>query len=158
MRRADQRAEAITRIQRVAHAPLAELRADAFEQRLVDLGMDDQPRGRRAVLTHVPERAVDHVLRHQVEVLDIVHHHRRVLAAALQYHPLEVGLGGVLEEQAAGRGGAGEADHRHVRVAAQRFAGLAAAAGDHVEHPGGDPAWLASSATRRAVRLVSGPA
>src|SRR3546814_9875864 len=55
-----------------------------------------------------------------VEIRRIGHDDVGRLAAALQRHPLHVGLAGVLEEQLADLAGAGEGDGVDVHVAAER--------------------------------------
>jgi len=64
----DQRTEVVSRVKRVAGFPIAKTREDAFHQRVFDCFVYDQPRTRRAVLAHIPERGVDDMLSYKVEV------------------------------------------------------------------------------------------
>ncbi|MNI40759.1 hypothetical protein D3C73_949940 [compost metagenome] len=92
VRLADHGAEAVVRIQRITQFPVLEVLGDQAEQVVLDVLVHDQARGRRAVLAHVPESTRSDELRYFIEVLAIVHHHGRVLAAQFQHHALEVGL------------------------------------------------------------------
>lgn len=76
------------------------------------------------------------MLRDHVKILHVAQDDGRILAAAFEHDALEVRFGGILQEASACLGRAREADHADVGVAPQRFADLAAAAGQHVEYPG----------------------
>lgn len=98
--------------------------------------MNDHSQRRRAILAHVPEGAVDHVLGDYIQILDVVHHNRSILAAQFQHDTLEVGFSGILEEKPTGVGGTGEADRGDIWMTSDGFAGLLVTAGHHVEHTG----------------------
>ena len=134
MRLADHGAQTVVRVKRVAQLPVLQVLGDQAQQFVFHILVDDQARRGRAVFAHVPERTGGDELGDFVEVFAVVHDHGRVLATQLQDNALEVGLGGVLQEQATGVSGAGEADHRDVHVAADGFAHFTATARHQVEH------------------------
>ncbi|MNV97849.1 hypothetical protein D3C71_1930230 [compost metagenome] len=77
------------------------------------------------------------MLSDEIQVLRIVHHHGRVFPAALKDDALQVRIGGVMQEAAAGRSGTGKAHHVDVVMQANGLADLFARAGHNVEDPGG---------------------
>ncbi|MNF81982.1 hypothetical protein D3C84_642740 [compost metagenome] len=98
MRFADHGAEAVFRIQWVPHFPIAQMLADQLQQLILDVFMNNQPRGGRAVLAHVPESASRHILGNLFQIFAVIHHHGGVFTPQFQHHALEVRLGRVLEE------------------------------------------------------------
>ncbi|MNM58390.1 hypothetical protein D3C81_696210 [compost metagenome] len=138
VRLADHGAQAVVRVQRVAQLPVLQVLGDQAQQLVLHILVHDQARRRGAVFAHVPERTGGDELGHFVQVFAVVHDHGRVLATQLQDDALEVGLGGILQEQPAGVGGTGEADHRDVHVPADGLAHFTATARHQVEHTGRD--------------------
>jgi hypothetical protein len=106
---------------------------DALQQLVLDALLHDQPRRGRAVLAHVPEGTVDDMGGDAIQVFGVVQHHGGVLAAHFKGDFLEVRLGGVAQEAAAGFGAAGEADRVDVHVPPDGFPHLRPGAGDDVE-------------------------
>ena len=151
----DERADARRRVQRVADDPLA---LDVGDEPVEDLVaarlVDDQPRPGRAVLAHVPEDRVGRVGDEVVEVADVGHDDLRRLAAELEHDPLEVRLGGVVQEVATDLGRAGERDRIDVRVPADGLADGRPPPVTTLRTPGGRPASVASSAMRSRLRAV----
>ena len=84
--------------------------------------VDVDPRGGRAVLAAVGERADDRALGGRLEV-GVLEHHERRLAAELHVHALDR-AGGLAHHARAGAGGAGDRDQRDVLVAGERAADL----------------------------------
>ncbi len=68
------------------------------------------------------------------EIGAVGEHDLRRLAAELQAHALEVALPGILHQQPADRARAGERDHVDVHMQGERLAGVAAEAGNDIEH------------------------
>ena len=98
MRLVDQRAEMMRRVERIAGFPVTRACHNVLQQLILDRFVDDQARAGRTVFTHVPESAIDDVSGHQVQVLGILEHDRRVLAAALEHDLLQVRFGRIMQE------------------------------------------------------------
>ena len=136
------RAERVRRLERVAGAPFADLDEDLLEQLVLEVLVDDQAAVGGAVLAHVPEAGADDLFGDLVEVAGVGEDHRRVLAAAFEGDLLQIAIRGVLQEQAADLGRAGEGDGVDARVLADRAAAGLAAAGQDVEHAVGQAGLL----------------
>ena len=110
---------------------------EALEQRVARRGLDDQARGgaARLPLDAGEVHAVEDGVRGTVEV-GIRADDDRVLAAELQAHVLDGGVGGVTLDRAPGGGAAGEGDPPDRGVADERATAGWARADDHVEHAG----------------------
>ena len=87
---------------------------------VVDLRTGDDPAGRGAVLTGIPEAERLEVLDDRLHV-GVVEHDDRRLAAELEVEPLDP-VGGDPGDVLAGVGVAGDRDHPDLRVADERVA------------------------------------
>jgi IclR family pca regulon transcriptional regulator len=124
---------------RVTDRQVRRLLAEALDERVVHaVGHQVASRGHAdlALVEEGPPRGEVHGL---VDIGVVEDQHGRV-AAELEVGPLEV-LAGELADAAAHRGGAGERDHRDVRVRHQRLAHVGAA-GEHLQHACGQPGLL----------------
>ncbi|MCY1233904.1 hypothetical protein D9M72_464670 [compost metagenome] len=124
VRLGDEGADAVVRIQRIAHVPVLHLGDDLFQQLFLDGGMDDQSRDGRAILAHVPIGAVHDMSGDRVQIVSVVHDDRGVLAAHFEDDFLEVGLGRILEEASTGLRRTCEGHGVDIHVPADRFADL----------------------------------
>ena len=105
----DDGADVGRRVGRVAEAELVGPLGDALDELAGHVGVDDQPRRRRAALPAGAEGAEDGAVDDEVEV-GVGPHDHGVLAAQLQRHEPGPGLHGRRGHLAAGRHRAGEAD------------------------------------------------
>lgn len=103
-----------------------------LDELVVDAVLRVEPVGADTGLAHVAifrdHRAIDGGID-----IGIVEHHERRIAAELEPEPLHADRG-LLVENLADRGGAGEADEAHRRMFAQHRADRGGIAGDDVEH------------------------
>ncbi len=128
----DQRAEVGARVQRVAQPDPPVQLGHAGHEGVVERALDVGAGGGGAVLAAVDQGGGDGAVRRGVEV-GVVEDHERGLAAEFQVGALD-GRGGEFGDPLADRGGAGEGDHRDVRVRHQVLARDPARAGDDVDH------------------------
>ena len=112
--------------------PLGELVVDGL--------VDDHAARGGAALAGRAERRPDDALDGEVEV-GVVHHDDPVLAAELEVDVLEL-VGRVLRHQHAGLAGAGERDHRDVRMPDEPVARLLAEAVDEIDDARGEAGLL----------------
>ncbi|MNE70468.1 hypothetical protein D3C80_1662590 [compost metagenome] len=87
---ANHRPQTIFRVEWITHLPISQVNLNTPQQIVLDIGMNDQARGCRAVFAHVPEGAIHHVLRNKIDVFDIVHHNCGIFTSALQNDTLQV--------------------------------------------------------------------
>mmetsp|Transcript_27344 Transcript_27344/g.50155 ORF Transcript_27344/g.50155 Transcript_27344/m.50155 type:complete len:238 (+) Transcript_27344:971-1684(+) len=129
-----QRALTAFRVQRVANGPVFEMVDDPIQQSVFDIPMHNQSRNRRAVFTHVPESAIDDMLRHAIDIFRVIHDDARVLAAHLQNNLFSIGISGISKELHARLGRSRKADHVDIHVTTDGFADVGPEPGHHVEH------------------------
>jgi ParB family chromosome partitioning protein len=103
------------------------------EQVVADAAVDDHARAAGAVLAHIRETGEGDVVRDEVEVTRVGHHHVRALAAALEHDLLEVALRCVAQEQPADLGRAGERERVHAHVAPSAWPARRAETRDDVQ-------------------------
>jgi hypothetical protein len=101
-------------LEAIAEAQGADALDETLEERVVDLVVEQETAGGGAALAGGPERAPEHALEGEVHV-GVRHHDLGVLAAHLEREPL-VHAAAHLADGGAHAGGAGEGDHRDVRV------------------------------------------
>ena len=107
-----------------------------LDERLEVRALDICPGRRRAVLAGVDQGTGDRAVGCGVEV-GVVEHHERGLATELEVHTLDRPRG-QLHHALSDRRGAGERDHRDVRVADQGLADDSTRSGEDVDDPGRD--------------------
>ena len=120
----------------MAEHDLLRLGGEPLDHLLVDAALDVEPRPRAADLALVHEDRGERPLHRVVEV-GVGEHDVRALAAQLEVHRMQ-GLHRRLEDAAAGGGAAGEAHRVDAGVLGDRLPGLAAQAGDDVDHAVGE--------------------
>ena len=109
-------------VERVAGFPVAQSRENAFHQWVFDGFLHDQSGTRRTILAHIPERGVDDMLGHEVEVFGIVQNNRRVLAAAFENDLLEIAVGRIAQKPPSGFCRTGKGNHVNIHVHTERLA------------------------------------
>ena len=114
----------------VAGADLRHLGHQPVHERVIQAPLHQDAAGGHADLPLVQETAPGRVVHCQLQV-GVVQHQQRILAAQFQRHLLQVPATG-LTDLAAGSGGTGELDRRHLRVGGQRRTG-GAIAGQHLQ-------------------------
>ncbi len=132
----DQRPDRHLAVGRIADLERFRLGHQLFQKARMDAALDQHAAGGHADLALVQVDAPRRVGDGQLHVR-IVEHDQRVLAAQFQRHLLQV-FARRFTDLAPGTGGAGELDHRDVRVAGQRRTGRAIT-GQHVQQAGRQP-------------------
>ncbi len=142
---ADERADLGGRIGGVADDERGRPSGEAVEQLLGDVGLDEDAGTSGAVLATGQERGLgDRVeqplgLGRAGPVESIGEHHLRALAAHLQRDPLEVAVGGGVQDGPSRRGGPREGQRIDVGVRGQRRPRHRAGPREHGEHAVGNP-------------------
>ncbi len=108
--------------------------ANEIDKLVLDLLVDDELGCSGAHLAGIVEHTGGGGLGHLIDIGHVGEHDVRRLAAAFERDVLHVRLAGVAQEQLADLGRAGEGDHVHIHVAAERLAGGLAIAGQDIEH------------------------
>lgn len=134
----DERPHPRARVGRIADDELFRRGREPLQHLLADTAVNQNPGAGRTVLPHGQEGGLDHVVDELVAVGERVgHQHLGALAAHLQRDALEVALGGVLEDAAAGRGGPGEGQRPYEGVTGKGRPGFPTVPRQYREHPGG---------------------
>lgn len=145
------RADIARQIERIADLQLCGRLEQFVQEAVIDRGLDQQARAGDADLSGIAEDAVGRHYRRLMQIRRIGKDDVGRLAAKLEEDALEIGAGGIFEQAATNRTGAGEGDGVNIHVQAESLAGSLAATVTTLKTPSGRPASEASSASRSKV-------